>query len=63
MTTVIVYCSSGAEPMSAGDVPADPLMEDGEEAEPISKEEAAERLLVGSCRSPGSRDHVDEALL
>ena len=49
--------------MSAGDVPADPLMEDGEEAEPISKEEAAERLLVGSCRSPGSRDHVDEALL
>lgn len=47
--------SADAEPASAGDAPADPdhLIEDGEEGEeavatePISKEEAAERLLVG----------------
>ena len=50
---MILFCSSaGAEPPSEGDAPANPdhLMEDGEdgeEAEPISKEEAAERLLVG----------------
>lgn len=36
--------------MSAEDTPPDQLMEDGEEAvstETISKEEAAERLMVG----------------
>lgn len=45
--------SAGAELASTDDVPVDPdhLMEDGEETdatEPISKEEAAERLLVRS---------------
>lgn len=55
--------SAGAEPASAGGAPADPdhLIEDGEEGdeaestEPISKEEAAERLMVGSeADSPGT---------
>ena len=44
--------SADAEPESVEDAPADPdpMIEDaeeGEEAEPISKEEAAERLMVG----------------
>lgn len=51
----IYVCSPAggqAEPASASDVPADPenLTEEGEEAvatETISKEEAAERLMVG----------------
>lgn len=52
----LCFASAGAESASAGDAPADSehLMEDGEEGEDadaqetISKEEAAERLLVGS---------------
>ncbi len=56
----VFFSSEGAKPASAGEVPADPdhLIEDGEEGEEadptetISKEEAAERLLVGSEFGP-----------
>lgn len=44
------WAGAGSEPLSTGDVAADRLTEDGdetEETETISKEEAAERLLVG----------------
>lgn len=59
--TLVGFPAGGqAEPTSAGDVPADSdnLAEDGEEGEEagetISKEEAAERLMVG--QSP--RNHI-----
>lgn len=54
ITKCFISCA-GAEPVSEGDTPAGPdqLIEDGEEREEgestenISKEEAAERLMVG----------------